>query len=774
MAEGSFRRGALTGIFLATVLFVAETTWATLVGGDPLTFSFPAYGLSWALLVAVVLIFLGLAGAFNRPGTTLGFWTLMGVSWTIVLIRLARDAGPLRVTVVALASVPFLMLMLLRGPRFRGELPAPLGSLPLAPGRHPRFWALVAVFVGVVTPSVYQLYARMAVAGTAPILALLLLEGLIAAALPSLEALYPRLERSLWNHRGWTVGMLVLLLVLGSASSFEASPFGFQGTLGEVHLSERRSNSPLPNIILISIDTLRLDDLEPSRAPHLNRLRGHSLVFENHFAPSGWTLPSHATLFTGLQPRNHGAVRRGHPIPSSLPTYPMYLRRVGYRTAAFTGGGLVRAQLGFARGFDRYEHYPFLPPTRRDRFLPGALHQLDRAARALTGTPLVSDDGTREPLRRTRFQRTAGAARRWIRRRGNDRPFFLFLHTYQVHDWFRSYPESLRKLRRTHPNLVPYLLPASRLSHDLPALPAPQRRLLRRLLEPDQPLVSVASTFLQTWSPPRPLPDTFYRRPIRTVRAMENLSNEETARLRGIVARQLRAQRLLYRYGIETVDEVMGSFLAFLRDRGLYRDSLIVLYSDHGEGFSLRPLVLQHDVRGRVDRRGQLHESLIHVPLWIKLPRGEGEVRGEFLETRDVFPMILQWMGLELNDRPLTTPVHLTARNGEGRTFVSGSNKTGRFGLRPLFYVRGRGHKLVVELRKRTVTRRDYWKVGPDVERERLVPEEQVPPETRRRLDRFTNTLLDRYRQRPDPFGKQPLEPSPAVRRKLRALGYIQ
>ncbi len=68
-----------------------------------------------------------------------------------------------------------------------------------------------------------------------------------------------------------------------------------------------------PNLILISIDTLRADHLgtygyERDTSPHLDAFARRGVVFENALAPSSWTLPSHATMMTGLAPIRHGAL----------------------------------------------------------------------------------------------------------------------------------------------------------------------------------------------------------------------------------------------------------------------------------------------------------------------------------------------------------------------------------------------------------------------------------------------------------------------------------
>ncbi len=119
--------------------------------------------------------------------------------------------------------------------------------------------------------------------------------------------------------------------------------------------------SARPHVILISLDTLRLDHLDASghqrlTTPHLNRLLEESLFFTNAHAPSHWTMPSHMSVFTSLPPDIHqvfqidGTAR----LAEGIPTLAGQLRKAGYLTAGFASCGFIKGDLGFDRGFDRY------------------------------------------------------------------------------------------------------------------------------------------------------------------------------------------------------------------------------------------------------------------------------------------------------------------------------------------------------------------------------------------------------------------------------------
>ncbi len=117
-----------------------------------------------------------------------------------------------------------------------------------------------------------------------------------------------------------------------------------------------------PDLVLISLDTLRADHLgvygyTRDTSPQLDAWAAGGAVFERAFAPSGWTLPSHATMFTGLPPREHGALHAHSRIRVDVVTLAEALREAGYATQGVVSGPFVGARFGFAQGFDRYEEF---------------------------------------------------------------------------------------------------------------------------------------------------------------------------------------------------------------------------------------------------------------------------------------------------------------------------------------------------------------------------------------------------------------------------------
>src|SRR5690606_38161821 len=91
-------------------------------------------------------------------------------------------------------------------------------------------------------------------------------------------------------------------------------------------------------------------------SPNLDAFAAEALLFENAIAPSPWTTPSHASLFTGLHPVVHGAgtLGKGYRLDSRWLTLAEIAYAQGYRTAAFTEGFAIRSDMGFDQGFERY------------------------------------------------------------------------------------------------------------------------------------------------------------------------------------------------------------------------------------------------------------------------------------------------------------------------------------------------------------------------------------------------------------------------------------
>lgn len=113
---------------------------------------------------------------------------------------------------------------------------------------------------------------------------------------------------------------------------------------------------PRGNLLLVTIDTLRADRLNPTITPNLARLAADGHQFRTAYAHAPLTLPSHASMLTGLLPPAHGARGNGaFRLGSAKVTLAERLAGAGYRTGAFTGAFVLDSRFGLDQGFTHYD-----------------------------------------------------------------------------------------------------------------------------------------------------------------------------------------------------------------------------------------------------------------------------------------------------------------------------------------------------------------------------------------------------------------------------------
>jgi Flp pilus assembly protein TadD len=165
---------------------------------------------------------------------------------------------------------------------------------------------------------------------------------------------------------------------------------------------------PRPNLLLVTIDTLRADHLgcygySPAATPVLDALAARGVRFTTAVAHVPLTAPSHASILTGLLPLGHGVRDNGaFVLPSSPTTLAEAFRDAGYRTAAFVSGFPLDHRFGFARGFLTYD----------DRMQRGR-------------------DARRAPYVERTAAEVTSAAVDWIR--GAHAPWFVWAHYFDPH-----------------------------------------------------------------------------------------------------------------------------------------------------------------------------------------------------------------------------------------------------------------------------------------------------------------------------------------------------
>jgi len=163
--------------------------------------------------------------------------------------------------------------------------------------------------------------------------------------------------------------------------------WGSVALLGEER-TRASSTRATPNVILISLDTLRADFLSyygvlSDISPHTDELLRQSFVFERAYAQYPNTPVSHASIFTSLYPRHHG-VYETSPWLRGRETLADRLSAQGYVTVAFTENAFVSSDFGFDQGFDWYDNGVAKTVNPDDRTVGNAAETFGKAAQWLT------------------------------------------------------------------------------------------------------------------------------------------------------------------------------------------------------------------------------------------------------------------------------------------------------------------------------------------------------------------------------------------------------
>ncbi len=186
-------------------------------------------------------------------------------------------------------------------------------------------------------------------------------------------------------------------------------------------LAARSAEADHRNVLLVVLDTTRADRLSAygygrPTAPALDRLAAEGLTFTRAYAAAPWTLPSHASMFTGEYPSVHGATREHPYLDDRLPTLAERLSDMGLVTVAVSQKSWLREETGVMRGFDHFHDLLGLSNT-------AAVTLYRFCDLKLRGTRGVRDKGAGLVTER---------ARQWLDRH-DQRPFFMFINYTEPH-----------------------------------------------------------------------------------------------------------------------------------------------------------------------------------------------------------------------------------------------------------------------------------------------------------------------------------------------------
>jgi choline-sulfatase len=167
-----------------------------------------------------------------------------------------------------------------------------------------------------------------------------------------------------------------------------------------------------PNILLIVVDTLRADHLglygyERPTSPNLDAWALRSTVFDRAYSHSPWTMPSVASILTGLEPREHGITDWQDPLEQQFVTLAEVLQGHGYRTGAAVSHYILAPKYHFDQGFEVFN--------------TGAMEL--GSPHDVLSSPHITHMGKK------------------LTKSSRGEPWFVMLHYFDPHAWYQPHPE---------------------------------------------------------------------------------------------------------------------------------------------------------------------------------------------------------------------------------------------------------------------------------------------------------------------------------------------
>jgi len=361
-----------------------------------------------------------------------------------------------------------------------------------------------------------------------------------------------------------------------------------------VPLSCGRAHSPQgPNVVLISIDSIRADHLGPygrrpsyapdiAYTPAMDALALEGVTFDQAWSTSSWTLPAHMALMTGLTDLSHGVIDDSFRRDPLHQTLARVFADAGYATGGFFSGPYLDPKYGFSEGFQEYES----GMMSSSEIAKSIQHWVEK--RKIQGgqepsfseIKAIRDRASHWDITSPRINRLAKS----FIKRNSDQPFFLFAHYFDAH--YDHIPDA--------------------------AEPG-----LGKVFDPQYAGSMTAenwyfSPLVRQTSPP------FRRR---------------------ISERDLGHVEALYDAEIHWVDRHLGELFETLKQQGLWDNTIVALVTDHGDEF------FDH---GSIGHRSTLYQELLKTALIIRVPQmwGAGGRADATVSIYDVAPTLLDLAGI--------------------------------------------------------------------------------------------------------------------------------
>jgi arylsulfatase A-like enzyme len=365
-----------------------------------------------------------------------------------------------------------------------------------------------------------------------------------------------------------------------------------------------------PNVLLIILDTQRRDrlslyDYSVETSPALDNFSQDGTVFERAIAPAQWTIPVHASLFTGLYPSSHQLTQASQQLSHEFPTLAEMLQVEDYKTVAFCNNPLLGLlNHGLQRGFSEFYNYAGARPDRPIDLSRNPMQRATATQFRLLARNIANQFANSNALFNlgvnplfvpiwTRLVNFKGSTERSINdliqywenyhAGGREKPIFAFLNLMGTH--------------------TPYHPPKSDLEHIAPGLL--KSKAVSRFM-------AHFNSHATDWLSP----------------VEEALEDWQHHTLDALYSAEIRHQ-----------DRHLGRLFSYLKESGTLDNTCVIIAADHGEG---------HGEHGYHGHSFVVYQELVHVPLVIHFP--EKFVRGKRIKgtisTRRLFHTILDIAGI--------------------------------------------------------------------------------------------------------------------------------
>ena len=327
-------------------------------------------------------------------------------------------------------------------------------------------------------------------------------------------------RRTFLGMTGLSIGILFV-----SGLQFWRSPLANPAEFQVPKSTEPHATHDVPNVVVIVIDTVRSDHMSlygyaKPTTPFLDSLAKEAIVFDETIADGTWTVPSHASLFTGRSAREHGLLKVNvGKLDESIPTLASVLRENGYATASFSNNPWISPLTKLNRGFDesrvvyhlKYQSRFSLEYILQEMGVTPPLPWLDKDFGASLTNHLISE---------------------WLdRQRAEAKPFFAFVNYLEAH--------------------LPYEVP---------------KRYRELFMNPTQ----VDRSY--------DLRSNSYGSIVEVLNKRFNLEDDSF-----LPQSDREVLKLQYDSAIRYLDERVGDLVGMLEQRALLDNTLVIITSDHGE-----------------------------------------------------------------------------------------------------------------------------------------------------------------------------------------------